>query len=816
MRRYKKTDLLELILSLEKTNDKIRRASTEKRLSMLGELEKCQQTAIEVGTALEERKETGTRQIVTLLEAYCEDIYRMGTALYDAAECGKLVKKIQKLLPEISNKIRYELSEDKKEVVFLPYKASMWDSLESVYLAAREDEDCDAYVVPIPYFDKNADGTMGKMYYEGGEFPENIPITSWQEYLIPERKPDIIFIHNPYDEYNYVTSVHPAFYAKNLKKYTNELVYIPYFILGEIEPDDQARIDGMKHFITEPGVIWADKVIVQSEKMKQIYVNEYIKWAKEQGLTGKHIDRKYQESRILGLGSPKVDKILRTRKEDLKIPEAWLRVIRKADGSWKKVVFYNTGVTAMLHYNEVWVEKIEDVLRLFKENQDEVVLLWRPHPLIENTMKSMRPELLVKYLEIKNQYIDEGWGIYDDTSDVDRAVVLSDAYYGDGSSVVQMYQKTGKPVMIQDHVYLNASKCSMAIQNSVHYKGMNWLINAKDNGIYKVNMDSLEAELVDIIPWEADKKEHLEVYGEVVLYKAKLFFIPISASKICLFDIKKNELRYIDYGNKQKTFKGQIFGGSVQRGRILYLIPCAFDYVVCVDMENEQARYVGESLPERNLVYAFGGIFEDMENIYFTSINSNHIFQYNLETEEYKTYICEELKSGGSGMIGDANGVWIIPVKADKILFWDRNDKVVKKYTEFPEGYESGEWSFSKVSQISDYIVLFPREANMCIFVNKADGHMERFDPDGICVQKRVSYFHKYKPFSCLTEWKDKILIFDNVTGTVFEISAGGKTVRKRQFKMINRKELEAMNGHEIIYEKEGGIVNLERLLQSL
>ena len=43
---------------------------------------------------------------------------------------------------------------DKKEVVFLPYKASMWDSLESVWMAAKEDEDYIARVMPIPYFDK--------------------------------------------------------------------------------------------------------------------------------------------------------------------------------------------------------------------------------------------------------------------------------------------------------------------------------------------------------------------------------------------------------------------------------------------------------------------------------------------------------------------------------------------------------------------------------------------------------------------------------------------------------------------------------------
>ena len=44
----------------------------------------------------------------------------------------------------------------------------------------------------------------------------------------------------------------------------------------------------------------------------------------------------------------------------------------------------------------------------------------------------------------------EDWGIYDNTPELDRAMVISDAYYGDGSSIVQLYQKTGKAIMIQD------------------------------------------------------------------------------------------------------------------------------------------------------------------------------------------------------------------------------------------------------------------------------------------------------------------------------------------------------------------------------
>ena len=79
-----------------------------------------------------------------------------------------------------------------------------------------------------------------------------------------------------------------------------------------------------------------------------------------------------------------------------------------------------------------------------------MALLWRPHPLIKATVESMRPQLWTEYDKLVRKYREEGWGIYDDSSDVDRAIVLSDAYYGDASSVVQMYQQTGKPIMMQN------------------------------------------------------------------------------------------------------------------------------------------------------------------------------------------------------------------------------------------------------------------------------------------------------------------------------------------------------------------------------
>lgn len=447
MRRYKKKELLETADMLVEANEVIGRlckSNTERALEIL---EQCQESAILLGNLIESKGD-GYAELVEVLENYCENIYQMSTVLSDEEQIRKLSKKIQKQLTYLNNKIRNEIPEDKREVVFFPYKASMWDSLESVWMAADVDEDTDAYVVPIPYYDKNPDGSFREMHYEGNEYPDYVPVTNYEEYDFEERRPDIIFIHNPYDKYNYVTSVHPRFYSDNLKKFTEKLVYIPYFILGEVKPDDDAAIEGMKHFCINAAVRNADKVIVQSEDMRQVYIKVL---TEESG--GSEEARKYWEGKIDGSGSPKVDKVLRTKREDLEIPKEWMKVIQEPDGSFKKIIFYNTSVTALLEHNERMLKKMESVFQLFQERKDEVALLWRPHPLMESTVISMRPELWEKYKEIREKYREEGWGIYDDTTDMDRAVILSDAYYGDWSSIVHLYQKTGKPVMIQDVRY---------------------------------------------------------------------------------------------------------------------------------------------------------------------------------------------------------------------------------------------------------------------------------------------------------------------------------------------------------------------------
>lgn len=437
MRKHQRKQLLELMNTIREANNLIKKYINDKNHEgAIKLLLECQEAAVSVGNTIENLEGEGTLT-VSYLEEFCDILYQIGAYIGNDPDVDSTYKLIKDKITIIENSILHDLGADVLEVVFLPYKASMWDTMESVWQAAKDDPQCDVYVIPIPYFDVIANQSLGNMKYEGSQFPEYVPITDWNNYSIKDRHPDIIYIHNPYDETNYVTRVHSDFFSKNLKDCTDMLVYIPYFVAFDHMPED---------FCVYPGSIFANRVIVQSEEVKNTYLRVFKEFEKKNNCAGLLGNYKYK---FIALGSPKFDKVLKSKREDYQLPKDWERLIEKPDEERKKVILYNTSINGILKGNEQYINKLKYVLNCFKE-RDNVNLLWRPHPLNITTYARMRPTLVQEYLKIIERYKQEGWGIYDDSADMNRAIAISDAYYGDWSSLVALYHCVGKPVMIQN------------------------------------------------------------------------------------------------------------------------------------------------------------------------------------------------------------------------------------------------------------------------------------------------------------------------------------------------------------------------------
>ena len=427
MRKKQKQQILEIIQNLHILHEQIRaRLSCNDYQAAQSALNDCQEAAIHVGEAIEEIEGVET-PAVFYLERYCEKVYQVSVMLQNLSG-KKAYKSLKSSLAEAEKAIKQ--MPVKLEAVFLPYKASMWDSLESVWMAADKDPNCDAYVIPIPYYHKNNDGSFGEMQYEGADFPSYVPIVDWQQYSLEKEHPDIIFIHNPYDKYNFITSVHPYFYASRIRNYTDKLVYIPYFV----HQNDRVK----DSYCVLPGTIYANTVILQSEKVREQYIkyfeDTFPELLKKQG-------RQAIENKFQALGSPKFD--IGTEKETV-IPDEWRPFLEQG----KKVIFFNTHLSGLMKdRSEIFLKKLNWVFEFYKKRED-VVLLWRPHPLMIETARSMNPEAVEPYLQLVDKFRQQKIGIYDDSTDLHRAVNLADAYYGDTSSVVELFKNQGKPVMI--------------------------------------------------------------------------------------------------------------------------------------------------------------------------------------------------------------------------------------------------------------------------------------------------------------------------------------------------------------------------------
>lgn len=374
--------------------------------------------------------------------------YLMGCTGKETETAGKLQQMYEKLLfvsrgeagpetlkscvCEIAACARDELHPDKIEAAFFCYKASMSDCLESIYRAAKEDPSCDAYFIPIPYYDRNPDFSLGQLHYEGeGCYPDTYELTDWQEYDVKARQPDIIFIMNPYDECNRVTSVHPDFYAAELRKFTDLLVYVPYFLEGAyIEPVS----------VISAGVVYADRTIVQSEDARKQYIEI---------LSGKYpaIERDVWQEKITALGTPKADSVLLAKRDFGQLPDAW-RAKLEEGAPGRKVLLYNLSIGMALNLPD-YVKKLRSVIELLKDRED-VLLWWRPHPLLEDSLALLRRGFLQDYKALVKEYREGQWGIYDDSEDFTRAITFADAGYGDIGSLNFLLQMAGKPVMIQN------------------------------------------------------------------------------------------------------------------------------------------------------------------------------------------------------------------------------------------------------------------------------------------------------------------------------------------------------------------------------
>ena len=270
---------------------------------------------------------------------------------------------------------------------------------------------------------KAIDGEAAELTCMSG-YPEDIPLTDWKEYDISVHCPDIVYIQNPYDGENPCLTVPSVFYAKNMLRYTKKLVYIPFSKTAEFTAEDKNDIYNMKHYVTAPGVVYADEVLVQSQNMKEQYVEVLTDFAGPE-------TRAIWENKII-VAEPSGD---------------------DKEGRTEKKVLFCIGANELSEKGEKFVLHLREKLKIFYDAMDSIHLSVFLYPddrsqwTDADAAKAQRVlDMVDAGAEEKNLELVSIAPI-----DADNAARDYDAYYGSPSPLIPAFVVKRKPVMLANY-----------------------------------------------------------------------------------------------------------------------------------------------------------------------------------------------------------------------------------------------------------------------------------------------------------------------------------------------------------------------------
>lgn len=395
----------------------------------LDTLYEAQKLAIELGGFIDEVRGENTHS-VSDLEKLCEEIFNLYQLLEinggvdESAESMILLQQLETVCEAVTNEI-YE----HEEVIFIPFHAKHWEMMERAFEKEMSRENCDVYVMPIPYYYKDYTGKIIKEIFEIEQYPKDLPVMDYQSYDWELRHPDRVYIQYPYDNWNHETIIPQEYFSSRLKFYTEELVYIPYFEVDDFDWNYEREYYNMKYYCNMPGVVNADKIILSSERLKAVYVRKLTEFAGE-------MTEEIWKQKIEVEHNMQSDKM--PKKDD------------------KTVMFY-VCFSRLLKYKQKAINKILKVLEIFEMYRDSVKVLWVEDALVEINKDKIDGDIYTAYEKLVEKFKKLEMGTYIDGKQEfheESIVKMCDAYYGDSSRLAYLCNRVGKPVMIKSEEVL--------------------------------------------------------------------------------------------------------------------------------------------------------------------------------------------------------------------------------------------------------------------------------------------------------------------------------------------------------------------------
>ena len=432
-------------------------------LSVLPEL---QQLVVDFGTLLEEvrgEENLCVQKVVAKIQDYCDALYALyeqlnirlqepdtleiGQQPADVSDADATVRASYEAFARSYTKMKAEIQQfciARRSVLFICTGMREWHAYEHLCDEERQNPDTDVYIACVPTVfkdvyghaeygqnteDANTTRIQNHIQNLYGEFADDIQFIPWQKVNPALLAPDTIYIQAPYDGENPCLTIPPMYYAGNLRKYTKNLIYVPSCKVKEFGAEDTTDRYNMKHYVTAPALMYADQIYVQSENMRQRYLECLVEFSGE-------AYRAIWERKI-------------------SVSEFVFRSEAGKDTS-QKTILYCIGENELANLGKRAFAHVESRLQVFADNHEnlQVQICFYPPRLSDWEVDLQRvktlTEMLRTYAETNKAWctLEKPQEQEDFAAYRERLAMNGDAYYGSPSPYVHEFTLREKPVML--------------------------------------------------------------------------------------------------------------------------------------------------------------------------------------------------------------------------------------------------------------------------------------------------------------------------------------------------------------------------------
>lgn len=277
----------------------------------------------------------------------------------------------------------------------------------------------------------------------------------------------------------------------------------------------------------------------------------------------------------------------------------------------------------------------------------------------------------------------------------------------------------------------------MGKENKIYFSngvmvGQNcWSCSEDGQMICKTNITT---GMTTIVKYLGERISGYSYYNSVIYNDEKLYFIPLLAEVLLVYDIKKNKLEEYEISSSICHGKGAKFISAGFYKDNVYMFPCCTDHICRFNVKSKKIEYLQNMtyMQEKHnitgLTYCFGtGIVCD-EIFWLPVIGRDMIVAYSMLTNEYKEYVINSNEEGFRYLVKRDDDFYLL-TRNGNVVHWNLEKGFCRKYkeTNTTEKIELGRNLYSKMVYYRNAIWLFPAFGENIVCLDLGSGQRKEY-----------------------------------------------------------------------------------------